>query len=131
MSGNELLSAAWIAAKQAEKEAVERRRQIEDALIESLHISQQEEGTINFNEGDYKLKIVSKLNRKVDSEKLQEVAAENGLEEHLSSLFRWKPEINAAVWKSTNHKITDILNAAITTTPGRPTFSIEKIDSNQ
>ena len=31
---------------------------------------------------------------------LQEIAAEHGLEAHLSMLFRWKPEIDARAWKA-------------------------------
>jgi hypothetical protein len=126
----EQLSAAWISAKQAEKVAVEARRSIEDALVAAFNVSTNSEGTHNFeiientNLAPFKLKIVSKLNRKIDGDKLQELATENGLEEHLSSLFRWTPAINTAIWKATSSQITDILDAAITTTPGRPIFSI-------
>ena len=49
---------------------------------------------------------------------MQELAAEFGLTEHLASLFRWKPEINMAVWKATDEAITKPLAAAITAKPG-------------
>jgi len=53
-----------------------------------------------------------------------DIAAANGLTEHLHDLFRWKAEINSAVWKAANEAITKPLMAAITTTPGRPSFTI-------
>ena len=43
---------------------------------------------------------------KVNSDKLQELAAEHGLTDHLPSLFRWKPEINMTVWKAADASIT-------------------------
>jgi hypothetical protein len=60
----------------------------------------------------------------VDSEKLQELAAEAGLTDHLSTLFRWKPEIEMKAWKATDPSITSALADAITVTPGRPSFTI-------
>ena len=66
------------------------------------------------------------MNRKVDSDKLQELAAENGLTEHLSTLFRWKPDIDAKAWKAADESITRPLMGAITTTPSRASFVIIK-----
>jgi len=57
---------------------------------------------------------------------VQEIAAEAGLTEHLSSLFRWKPEINMSAWKNADEKITTPLLGGITTTPGRASFTITK-----
>ena len=68
------------------------------------------------------------MNRKVDIEKLQEIAADHDLTEHLSSLFRWKAEINSNKWKEAADSITQPLLGAITTTPGRPSFSITTKD---
>jgi len=116
----------WLEAKEDERKATERRRAIEDLLVTELKISEAAEGTANFDLGDYKVKVVSKLNRKIDGDKLQEVAAEAGLSEHLSDLFRWKPELNMTAWKRADNTITEALSAAITTTPGRPAFTITK-----
>jgi hypothetical protein len=52
------------------------------------------------------------------------LAAEAGLSDHLGSLFRWKPEINATAWKQADNSITNPLLGAITSTPGRTSFSI-------
>jgi plasmid stabilization system protein ParE len=119
------LSAQWIAAKDAEKAAQEERRLIEDRMLSLIGLPEAFEGTENAAAPGFKIKLVGRLNHKIDSDKLQEIAAENGLTDHLSSLFRWKPEINVRSWKAADESITTALLEAITTTPGRPSFSIE------
>lgn len=116
----------WIELKEAERVATEQRRDIEDKLTEHLCITDQEEWSKTINQGDYKIKVTCRMNRKIDGDKLQEIAKEAGLTDHLSTLFRWKPEIDAKNWKSTDSKITDVLAGAITTTPVRPSYSIEQ-----
>lgn len=119
------LSAQWIAAKDAEKAAQEERRLIEDRMLSLIGLPEAFDGTENAAAPGFKIKLVGRLNHKIDSDKLQEIAAENGLTDHLSSLFRWKPEINVRSWKAADESITTALLEAITTTPGRPSFSIE------
>ena len=120
------LSAQWIAAQEAEKSAQEERRLIEDRMLSLIGLPEAFEGTENAEAGEYKIKLVGRLNHKIDADRLQEIAAEHGLTDHLGSLFRWKPEINARVWKAADESITNTLLEAITTTPGRPSFSIEE-----
>lgn len=120
------LSAQWIAAKEAEKSAQEERRLIEDRMLSLIGLPEAFEGTENAEADRYKIKLVGRLNHKIDADRLQEIAAEHGLTDHLGSLFRWKPEINARVWKAADESITNTLLEAITTTPGRPSFSIEE-----
>ncbi len=114
---------AWLAAKQVEREAIERRRAIEDELLDQLDLP-MEEGTHTFDAGAYKVKISRRFNRKVDAEKLRDLAQENGLEEHIGGLFRWKPELSLPAWKAAGEEITGPLSGAITTTPVRASFSI-------
>ena len=125
MTTNEL-AAEWLAAKDAEKAAVERRRAIEDHLALIMELAPDLDGTVNLKDKacGFTIKAVGRLTRKVDSEKLQELAAEAGLTDHLSSLFRWKPEIDMKTWKATDPSITSALADAITVSPGRPSFSI-------
>ena len=121
------LSDAWLELKEAEKHATEARRDIEDKLLSMLGIPETLEGTENFElESGYKVKIVGRMTRKVDADKLQELAIEHGLTEHISSLFRWSADINTAVWKASSESITAPLLDAITTKAGRPSFSITK-----
>ena len=122
----ENLYANWCAAKASEQTALEWRREIEDTLAEMLKIAPDLDGTENVKNDGFAVKIVGRLNRKVDGDILQELAAQEGIEAVLPILFRWKPEINVAAWKNAAENITGKLAGAITTTPGRPSFSITK-----
>jgi hypothetical protein len=93
-----------------------------------INLDETEEGTVRFSDFGLNVKITSRLNRKVDSELLQDIAAENGLSDHLPSLFRWKPDINLSAWKKADASITGPLLGAITTVPSRPSYSISYED---
>jgi len=124
---NELstLSQQWLELKEAERQATEQRREIEDKLLSLIGIAETFQGTENITTDEgYVIKIGGRMVRKVDSEKLQELADENGLTEHLSSLFRWSAEINSALWKAASKDITTPLLDAITSKPGRASFGI-------
>jgi len=111
-------------AKQAEAHAVATRRDIEDTIKSLAEIPETLDGTQNLQTVGYTIKVVGRIDRKVDADLVQELAAEHGLTEHLSSLFRWKPEINSAAWKAADEAITGPLASAITAKPGRPSFQI-------
>jgi hypothetical protein len=123
----EQLALEWLMLKDAERNATERRRALEDEMRQRARIDEQKEGTENITLEGYKVKVVSRIDRKVDSDKLQEIAAEHGLTDHLSTLFRWKPEISMTAWKAADASITGPLAGAITAKPGRPSFTIEAI----
>lgn len=110
------LAALWLEAKQAENEWTERRRAIEDEML----------ATDRGQWKGYKVRITTRDNWKVDSDRLQEIAEERGLTAHLGSLFKWKPEVNQTLWKAAAPAITDVLSEAITITPGRASFAITK-----
>ena len=120
------LYAAWIAAKEAERQATETRRAIEDKILLLTALPSAFEGTKTVKADEYKIKVVGRFNRKVDSEKLQDIAAEHGLTNYLPHLFRWLADINKAAWEAADAKITTPLLGAITTTPSRPSFTITK-----
>jgi len=116
----------WLDAKKLETAAVADRRELEDLMVAELSIAKDLDRTVNFEVDGYKIKLEGKINKKIDGDKLQMLAAEAGLSEHLSSLFRWKPEINAKAWGAAADAVTGPLLGAITSTPGRPTFTITK-----
>lgn len=120
----------WLAAKADEAAAIERRRIIEDQLTAMLELAPDAEGTTTAKRDGYVIKATCRLNRKVDGDKLQELAHDAGLTEHLTSLFRWKPEISMKEWKAAAPNITGPLSGAITTTAGRPSYTITKEESN-
>lgn len=134
MSIDELIAemgARWLAAKEAERRATEERRKLEDDIAVLANVRADLDGTKTVEVPGYTIKIVGRIDRKVDSDLVQELAAEHGLTDHLSSLFRWKPEVNASAWKSADPSITGPLAAAITAKPGRPSFSIEPITTKE
>jgi hypothetical protein len=118
----------WLTAKAEEAEATSKRRILEDAMVAQFNVPSTLDKTANFEADGFKIKVEGRINRRINSEKLQEIAVEHGLMAHLECLFRWKPEINAAIWKSTDPAITTPLLDAITSTPGRPSFTIIKKD---
>lgn len=118
------LSALWIEAKAREAKATKERRDIEDKLKSLIGIPDNLDGVETAKPDGFIVKVTGRINRKINADKLQEIAAEHGLSDHLSSLFRWKPEINMTAWKATDAAITTPLLKAITSEPGRPSFSI-------
>jgi hypothetical protein len=118
------LAAMWLRAKQAEKDATEDRRDIEDHIKKLARIAENLDSTETVEPGQFIIKIAGRIDRKVDGDKVQELAAEHGLSEHLATLFRWKPELNMSAWKAADETITGPLAGAITAKPGRPSFSI-------
>ena len=125
MSTAELCS-DWIECKATEKAAIDHRREIEDELIRRLEIASDLDGTERRELERHALKIVGRIDRKVDAEMAQELAAEHGIGEYLSTLFRWKPEIILRAWSAAPETVTSALSRAITAKPGRPSFSIEE-----
>lgn len=120
------LAKDWLEAKAAEAAAIEKRRIIEDELTKHLRFSDSQEGTQKLELNGYEVKAVGRINRTVNADLVQELAAEHGLLDHLSELFRWKPEINMKAWQKASEEITKPLAAAITAKPGRLSYSITK-----
>ena len=117
--------ALWVRYKAEEEQAVTRRREIEAML--AADIPEQWEGSKTTTEGRFKVNVMRRFTRKVDGDLLQDIAREKGLMDHLSTLFRWKPEIDAKAWKLADEMVTKELARAIVTTPGKPTFKIEEV----
>ena len=120
------LATMWLAAKKQEEDATADRRDIEDHIKKLATIAENLEGTETVEPGRFEIKIVGRIDRKVDGDKVQELAAEFGLTDHLAKLFRWKPEINAKAWSAADEAITLPLLDAITTTPRLTSFIITK-----
>lgn len=118
------LSKQWMQHKFDEEFATTERRKIEDQIVKLLAVAENFEGTETAEPEGFVVKISGRIDRKVDGDKVQELAAEFGLTDHLAKLFRWKPEINMAIWKATDANITGPLAGAITAKPGRPSFKI-------
>ena len=119
----ESLQLNWAIAKATEQSAQEERRKIEDQIIAFLGVPADLDGTVTHGV----LKVTGRIDRKVDGDKLQQFTLDAGLTDHLSALFRWKPEINRKAWDAADTSITGPLLGAITSKPGRPSFAtVEK-----
>ena len=116
----------WMEAKAAETEMTARRRAIEEEIAKSLEVPEDWEGSYTMKDGCFKINVKRTFTRKVDDKRLTALANEFGLQEYLSTLFRWKPEINMKAWKDAEPSVTEKLAQAVTTTPGRVSFKIEK-----
>lgn len=121
----ELLASQWQEAKEAERVAVAKRRELEDQMSKALGVDATREGTeTHMLPAGLQIKIISRLDRKVDADKAQELAAEHDMGMALSTLFRWKPEIDMAAWRKAPADVTAIFAGAVTVKPGRPSFTI-------
>ena len=118
------LSNRWLDLKVQEDYVISERRYIEDQISSLIKIQETLEGVETKKIGNFVIKVTGRIDRKVNSEMLQEIAAENGLSEHLSALFRWTPAINMTAWKRCSPEITDVLLGAVTSKPGRPSYKI-------
>jgi hypothetical protein len=96
------------------------RLRIEEFILKEYRLPK--EGTTKDDIDDYILKIVTKINRKVDTEKAIELAEVNGKTELLDSAFRWKAEINKANF---NDEAMSLFSECITETPAKPAITIE------
>jgi hypothetical protein len=120
------LSGEWLEANDAERDATERRRLIEDEMVRLLEVQQTDEHTRKVEANPFTIKIACRINRKVDGDLAQEIAAENDMQDHLGLLFRWKPELSMTAWNGVGDNVKQVFARAITATPGRPSFTITK-----
>jgi len=121
----ERLLIEWRVAKQLEQEAVLRRRSIEDEIKAVIGFNEGREGseTLPFHGG--RVTITARLDRKVDGTLVRQLARAHNLDEYLHELFRWKAELELRAWKKAPEHVTQVFAPAITTKPGRATFSLE------
>ena len=123
------LYAAWIDAKAAETQATDARRTLEDQIIAELEIDAQLDGTVSGEEDGFKVKITGRLNHKVDADAARKVAGESpDAAEYFTALFRWKPDLALTEWRKAPEAVRAAYAVAITTSAGRPSISIERVE---
>ena len=116
----------WVTAKYLETQAIAERREVEDELTKYFALNEMHEGSETKKLDGYVIKITQRLSNKIDAEGLQTIAAQEGLTDHLSLLFRWKPEVNKKEWDLAHKSITTPLSDAITQKAGRASYTILK-----
>lgn len=111
-------------AKQFEEATKKKRQELEDKVKALVEISDGQDGTNKFETDWFALKVEGHLNTKVDTPQLLELVDKNpGLKEVLDRCFKTKLEVTAA-FKKEDEEIRRIFAPAITTTPGRSSFTI-------
>src|SRR5690606_41677697 len=73
----------WLDAKEAERAAVERRRQIEDGLIAALSITESEGSTTIKTDG-YKVKVTQRFKRNINADIQEVMTAAHSITQPLS-----------------------------------------------
>ena len=116
----------WVTAKYLETQAIAERREVEDELTKYFALNEMHEGSETKKLDGYVIKITQRLSNKIDAEGLQTIAAQEGLTDHLSTLFTWKPQVDKKAWDSASESITSPLSDAITQKAGRASYTILK-----
>jgi hypothetical protein len=119
------LIAARIAAKRAEDEAVQARRDIDAQLAELLKDAQKPEGAISQKVDGYKLTVTYKLDRKVDAEELTK--SWDKLPIDVQTAFKWKPELSVSEFRKLEDKAANSAARFFTTKEASPSIKIEAV----
>lgn len=125
MTINELI-AARIAAKRAEDEAVQSRRDLDEQI--ALHLSTgKTEGTesLKLAELGAKVTVTYKVTRKVDSEKL--TAAWGNLDAAQQSAFKWAADVSVSALRKLEGDNLVAVSKFIETKPAAPSVKVEFI----
>lgn len=119
------LIAARIAAKRIEDQAVEDRRALDKQIAELLKDPAKPEGTISQKADGYKVSVTYKIDRKVDSEKLQ--GAWSKLSAAASAAFKWKADVSVSELRKLEGADAAAAAVFITSQPASPSIKIEAV----
>lgn len=117
------LTKQLLQAKQDEWNAIDARRKIEADLLKLL--PEKDEGTINQDEGRYRITVRFGITRKVDSGAL--LADWNSLGVIEQSAFEWKPQLKTVDYKALEKNPAAFAKVAkyVTATQAKPSISIK------
>jgi len=115
MTDLETLAAEWSVQKAREKDAAYARRNIEDRIASLLEVPKDFTGTKHFGN----VKVVGKMTKKVDADKVAEIAMTHGLHEEANRCFRFKAEVIS------KEEMNPAFNDAIETKPARLSITVE------
>jgi hypothetical protein len=114
---------SWIQAKEEERKAIEMRRSL-DKMIQDL-LPKKDEGSITETNGDFKVSVTYKLDRKIDTEKLQE--SWGHLPMSAQCAIKWKADLSTSVFRTLADSDKAALAKYITTKPASPSVMVEFI----
>ena len=117
------LIAARVAAKRDEDAAVERRRELDAAIVARI-AADKAEGSVTHKTDGYKVTVTIGVTRKVaDPAKLQQNWG--GFVPELQAAFRWKPEVSVSELKKLPPALANLAADYIVSTPASPSIKIE------
>ena len=119
------LVAARIAAKRAEDDAISERRRIDASIAELLKDANKAEGSISQKTDGYKVTVQYKVDRKVDTEKLQ--AAWPKLSAAATQAFKWKADVSVSELRKLEGADAAAAAVFITSKPATPSITIEAV----
>lgn len=119
------LIAARIAAKRAEDSAIAERRRIDASIAELLKDPGKTEGSISQKADGYKVTVTYKVDRKVDSDKLQ--AAWPKLSAAAAQAFKWKADVSVSELRKLEGADAATAAVFITSKPASPSITIEAV----
>lgn len=119
------LIAARIAAKRAEDAAVAERRRIDGVIADLLKDANKPEGSISQKADGYKLTVTYKIDRKVDTDKLQ--AAWSKLSATAAQAFKWKADVSVSELRKLEGADAAAASVFITSKPASPSITIEAV----
>ena len=126
LSLNEL-AALRIAAKEREEAAVAHRREIDAAIVESM--AGIAEGSVTKEAGDYKINVVFKMDRKLDTTALQ--SAWQALPPAAQESVKWKADLSVTEYRKLSEDDRAKLDTFITSKPATPAVKVESITKEQ
>jgi hypothetical protein len=116
----------WREARDAEKAAAEKRRELEGQIIALLFpdVAPDFEGTLKADtDSGAEVKVAYKMSRKVDLAAANRIALQMGAPHLLPLVFREKLDWSATGWKQHGDAARPLLQA-VTATPARPAITI-------
>lgn len=119
------LIAARIAAKRIEDEAIAERRKIDASIAEMLKDPNKPEGSISQKADGYKVTVTYKIDRKVDTDKLQ--AAWAKLSATAAQAFKWKADVSVSELRKLEGADAAAASVFITSKPATPSITIEAV----
>lgn len=111
----------WMQAKEDERKATEYRRSL-DKMVQEL-LPKKDEGSVSVAEGDYKVTVTYKLDRKLATTELQLDWAK--LPPKAAEAIKWKAELSTTQFRALSDEDKAALSAYVTTKPASPTVSVE------
>lgn len=116
----DMLIQARIRAKREEDQAIERRREVDAAILGLLPKS---DGATTTRVGDFKIVTTYGVTRTVDTETLKAKYTE--LSPALQAAFRFKADVDAKGWKALSQGDLVVAAQFVNTKPSAPSLKLE------